>query len=376
MYREPAVVERYEEPVVGVTFRVRHRSWAWLAWAFVAAAVAAGLVAQIARVAEATLAVAASLMPAVLLGAAFHAACQGASEVELTSTRRTRGRAFDVVLRRRWAFLPWAAPLAFTAPRCPSLVTRWEEGWTSGKNGPSRPYRRASLVVMSGDAEIALPMMRGPSERRGKDLVADLAPAVEEAKRRYNEEAVAVGKVRQRGASASTDGASDDAGSLRLVGSSEGALSWQAAVAALVVVALASAFGLAGWVLPASRLATICCAATLPILGGGIALLSVAVFQGRTLYMRRDREDLVLSIAIADTSLFGPRSDRTRALARDFAFRIEERRVGEDDELVHLLIDATTGEELRRDADANVVRQFGGRMGGRETKPGRDSARA
>ena len=57
-----------------------------------------------------------------------------------------------------------------------------------------------------------------------------------------------------------------------------------------------------------------------------------------------------------------------RAVPRDFTFRIDERRVGENDDLVYALLDATTGDELRRDADAGVVRQYGSRMGGREVK--------
>lgn len=369
MYRQPAAVARDDEPTQYAAFRVCHRAWGWLLYALIAAGVGLGLFAQALTASNTVLVVVGSLGPIVLVMAACHAASRGAGEVELITTARARGKDFDVTLRRRWGFLPWAATLSFTTSHAPSLVTRWETGRTSNKHGQNRGYRRASLVVAVGEIDLLLPIMRGPQRRSGADLVAELAPAVGEAKRRYDAEIVELGvtRARERRGSRAASGA-DEPRLPRLVGVADSAFSTSVGLALLAVLVAAVGLGLAGAYLPASRIATSCCALTLPVFGLGVAGMAVAVAYGQTLYLRQDRGEIVMSLAVADTWLFGPRGAVVRTHARNFPFHIETRREGDDDDRVHALVDATSGEVLRSHFDRGVVRQLGLRLGGREIK--------
>jgi hypothetical protein len=364
-YREAAVVERYEEPVARVTFRVRHRSWAWLSAALVGASVGIWLaVVALNPANDTTLVTAGMLGPMVCFGAAFYAMCAGAGAVEMTVARRARG-GFDVVLKRQWGFLPWTAPLSFAASSAPSLATRWETGWSSGKSGPSVHYRHASLVVMSGEAAIALPTMRAPSRRVGKERVAELAANVEAAMQRYREEVAALPRAK------ASSGPRDEDETASLIGSSDSAVSLAAGIAALAVLAVATALGGAAYALPVSRVATVCCALVVPVLFGGIGLVSIAVFQGRTLHLKRKRlEDFEL-IEVADYAYFGPRGMRGKTLSRGFAYRIVERTAGEEERTVYALVDAKTNETVHEDAEQSVVRRYGRALGGVETKKSR-----
>jgi hypothetical protein len=257
--------------------------------------------------------------------------------------------------------LPWTAPLSFAASSAPSLVTRWETGWTSGK-GPSVRYRHASLVVMSGEAAIALPTMRAPSRRVGKERVAELAANVEAAMQRYREEVAALPRAK------ASSGPRDEDETASLIGSSDSAVSLAAGIAALAVLAVATALGGAAYALPVSRVATVCCALVVPVLFGGIGLVSIAVFQGRTLHLKRKRlEDFEL-IEVADYAYFGPRGMRGKTLSRGFAYRIVERTAGEEERTVYALVDAKTNETVHEDSEESVVRRYGRALGGVETK--------
>ena len=361
-YREAAVVERYEEPVTRVTFRARHRSVGWLSAAVVGAGVGIWFSTLALRAANTPLVVAGMLVPMVCFGAAFYAMSVGAGAVEMTVTRRARD-AFDVVLRRQWGFLPWTAPLSFSAAKAPSLVTRWVTGRSSGKHGPSVPYRHASLFVMSGEAVIALPTMRATSKRVGKEHVAELAASVEAAMQRYHEELAALPRV-----AASSGTREEEDASASLIGSSESAVSLAAGVATLAVLLVATALGGAAYALPVSRLATACCALVVPVLFGGIAIVSAAVFQGRTFHLKRKLLGDVQLIAVADYAYFGPRGTSAKMLSRGFTYRIAERTVGEEERTVYALVDAKTGDTLHEDSEESVVRRYGRALGGVETK--------
>jgi len=361
-YREAAVVDRYEEPVARATFRARHRSWGWLSVALVAAGVGSWFAVLALRAANTQLVAAVMLVPMVCFGAALYATCIGAGAAEMIVTRRARD-AFDVVLRRRWGFLPWTAPLSFTARKAPSLATRWETGWSSGRHGPSVPYRHASLFVMSGEAAIAMPTMRAPSKRVGKERVAELAASVEAAMQRYQEELAALPRI-----AASSRPRDDEEANASLIGSSESAVSLVAGVAMLAVLVVATALAGAAYALPASPLASLCAALVVPVLFGGIAVVSVAVFQGRTLHLKRKRLEEVELVTVADYAYFGPRGMRAKRLGRSFTYRIAERTTGEEERTVYALIDATTGATLHEDSEESVVRRYGRALAGVETK--------
>jgi hypothetical protein len=362
-YRQAAPREAIEATPDVARFSVRHRSLPTLLAAAVLLVAAAGDIALVALSGglRGPLCTVALLVPAILVGTAFVLSVNGAAEIDLEVAQFPDERRVRVTLRRRWGLLPWCPPLRFVADRAPSLVTTWQEGVTSGKQGPSRPYKQASLVLRAGDHDIVLPNMRGPRRRERDILVRDHAACVLEAKARYDE-AIALLR-RDRSAPSAHSGPT-------LVGSSEHAFSFGVALAVVGGLLLAGAFATVAVLLPTSIATPILGGLVLPIVGAVSGTAAWGCAYGRTLYLRERGEHHSRVTYVPDLFLFGPMTwmARRETLASGFRFSIEHRTVGDDDVEMHVVVLADCKKELRRERDEKVVRRFAIRLGGREIK--------
>lgn len=368
-------------------FRVRHRSWIALALAglFGVGALALAFVC-VSTDGGPILAAVGMLSPMVLLGFAVHLVIRGAAEVYLRVAPTSDRSAVRVVLHRRWGFLPWAAPLVFTASKAPTLETHWAEGRYSSKYGRGRRYEHACLSLGVGAATIRLPTMRGSRSRRGEVVVVDHAPAVLVARKEYDDGLERVrgelGKARnelrrqrKRDRAAGVERLAQTLSSdepATLVSSREGAGGRAAWIGAGAAVFLPAALALVAYLLPSARLSLVCGALVVPLFAAIVAAVAMATSHGRTLHLRRAWTAHASIAEVSDLFLFGPIMQTMAGASADtledgFEYRID--RVvsgGEEESVSYALVVVATGRTLSRDADERTVRAYGKRLGGRE----------
>lgn len=383
-YRRPAERQECPETTTTAAFRVEHRSWVAIGSALAIAAVGIALAAVCVTSKQGMVLITIGMAsPGIIVAFAFYLLVQNAGGVDLVVTPTADLRAVRVVLRRRWAFLPWTAPLVFAAARPPTLLTRWDTGRYSSKHGRGREFKHARLVLSVGRAEIPLPTTRGTRSMEGEVVVVDHSTSVLAERARYVEAAEALqaelGKARsdrretrKRTGSPSAEierpVADIDPASRILVAVREGAFGIGGALGLAAIGVVPAAFGLLAYALPASRAAVVSGSLVLPTFGCLIALVSAATTRGHTLHFQRKVADGVSITTVADLFLFGAvrQKEHRHALPTDFAFRVRKVISGEEESVSYSLVVDSTGEVIANDADEDEMRRYGKRLGGRE----------